>query len=130
MKQELEAKLFAKYPKIFKQKDDSMQTTCMCWGIDTGDGWYDLLDNLCQQLQSMTDHNGHLPDRFPQIEATQVKEKFGTLRFYTNGSSDWQDGVISFAEWMSASICDECGKPGKINDDGGWLACRCPDHEQ
>lgn len=129
MKAELQKKLFDKYPKIFKQKDLPMSQTCMCWGIDTGDGWYGLLENLCEQLQSMTDHNDHLPKRFPQVEATQVKEKFGTLRFYTNGISDWQEGVISFAEWMSGTICDVCGKAGTLNRNG-WIACRCPEHKE
>lgn len=130
MKKELQDALYAKYPKIFRQKYLSMQETCMCWGIDCGDGWYSLLDNLCRQLQSMTDNNPHLPDIFPQIEAVQVKEKYGTLRFYVQGSSDWQDGVISFAEHISGTICDECGKPGETNTDGGWLATRCEEHKQ
>ena len=54
-----------------------MKETCMCWGIDTGDGWYDLIDTLCGLLQFNTDRN-----RCPQVEATQVKEKYGTLSFY------------------------------------------------
>lgn len=129
MKAELQKKLFDKYPKIFRQKDLSMQETCMCWGIETGDGWYDLIDLLCWKLQSMTDMNDHLPERFPQIEATQVKEKFGTLRFYTGGASEWQDGVIDFAESISAKTCDICGKAGTLNRNG-WIACRCPEHKE
>ncbi len=129
MKKELQEKLFTKYPKIFIEKDLPMTHTCMCWGIETGDGWYDLLDLLCGRLQSMTDWNAHLPKKFPQTVATQVKEKFGTLRFYTSGSSEYQDGMIDFAEALSGTICDVCGKAGKLND-GGWIACRCPDHEQ
>lgn len=31
---ELQEKLFEKYPKIFRQKDLSMNETCMCWGIE------------------------------------------------------------------------------------------------
>lgn len=128
MKAELQKKLFDKYPKIFKQKDDDMRTTCMCWGIETGDGWYALIDSLCGHLQGMSDNN---PDHasFPQIEAVQVKEKFGTLRFYTNGASEWQDGVIAFAESISAKICDVCGKAGTLNRNG-WIACRCPEHKE
>lgn len=133
MNADLEKKLYAKYPKIFRQKDLSMRETCMCWGIACSDGWYELLDNLCWKLQSMTDSNPDCKDqngnlRFPQIEATQVKEKYGTLRFYTNVASDWQDGVIDFAETMSASICDVCGKPGKLNSEG-WVEARCPEHK-
>ena len=79
MNPELESKLFSKYPKIFRQKDLSMQETCMCWGIEHGDGWYKIIDILCYLLQGDINNNN-----YPQIEAVQVKEKFGTLRFYYN----------------------------------------------
>jgi hypothetical protein len=46
MKAELQQKLYEKYPKIFVQKDLPMSQTAMCWGIDCGDGWFWLLDNL------------------------------------------------------------------------------------
>lgn len=129
MKKELQEKLFEKYPKIFGEKDLPMSQTCMCWGIDTGDGWYDLIDNLCGLLQGMTDNNPHSPDRFPQIVAVQVKEKYGTLRFYTRGDSDWQSGAIAFADYMSGSICDVCGGPGSCNQEG-WISCRCEVHRE
>jgi hypothetical protein len=72
-----EKDILEKYPKIFRQKDLSMQQTCMCWGLECNSGWYPLIDKLCEMLQWDIDNN-----EYPQIEATQVKEKFGTLRFY------------------------------------------------
>ena len=77
--------LMAKYPKIFRQKDLTIQQSCMPWGICCGEGWLPLLDKLCHHLQFNTDVNG-----FPQVEATQVKEKLGTLRFYYMGAEDWK----------------------------------------
>ena len=136
MRQELQNNLFEKYPKIFRQKDLPMSQTCMCWGIETGDGWYDLLDKLCSFLQFHTDHN-----KYPQIEATQVKEKYGSLRFYadiipTEGykkslETNWPrhheylTGAIDFAESMSHNICEDCGLPGEINKEGHWKTCLC-----
>jgi len=102
MSPELQTKLFEKYPKIFRQKDLPMQQTCMCWGIQCGDGWYDLLDRLCSQIQSHVDQRNE-----PQIEATQVKTKWGGLRFYTNRPSDYIDGLIAMAEEMSYKIKEE-----------------------
>ena len=32
MKQELEEKLYTKYPKLFKERGLPMTQTCMCWG--------------------------------------------------------------------------------------------------
>ena len=57
MKDELDDKLVEKYPKIFKDRHADMRTTCMCWGMETGDGWYWLIDNLCSTIQSYTDNN-------------------------------------------------------------------------
>jgi len=83
MKPELEEKLLKKYPKIFRQRWLDPKDTCMCWGIETEDGWYFLIDNLCRCIQSRIDCNRHAVSY--QVEASQVKEKFGTLRFYI----DW-----------------------------------------
>ena len=105
--------LYTKYPKIFRQKDLSMKETAMCWGIDCGDGWFMLLDNLCNCLQHSTDVNKH-----PQIEAEQVKEKWGALRFYANGD-DFQQGMIQFAEYMSNYICEKCGTTDDVKQCGG-----------
>jgi hypothetical protein len=55
MNQDLQNKLYNKYPKIFAQKDLSARETAMCWGISCGDGWFNILDVLCQRLQSLVD---------------------------------------------------------------------------
>ena len=100
MKKELQDKLFEKYPKIFRQKDLSKQETCMCWGFQCGDGWYELIDALCNCIQSRIDYKGG-----QQIEAVQVKTKFGGLRFYTNCTDDaFILGLIRMAESMSYNI--------------------------
>ena len=45
--------------------------------------------------------------------ASQVKEKFGGLRFYmTTGSREIRD-LIGKAEKLSFQTCEECGEPGK-----------------
>ena len=95
MKKELEDKLFEKYPKIFRQKDLPMNETCMCWGFECGDGWYNILDILCKQIQWHIDKNlkeDELEGNV-QVEATQVKEKFGGLRFYYHGGNDFINGL-------------------------------------
>ena len=51
MNQRLQDKLYEKYPKIFGQKDLPMTQTAMCWGIDCGDGWYNIIDTLCCHIQ-------------------------------------------------------------------------------
>lgn len=124
MKVELQNKLYAKYPKIFADKDKSMQETCMCWGIETGSGWYDIIDDLCKQIQEYIDESG-----CEQVIATQVKEKFGTLRFYFYGGDDTVDRMVLDAERKSYITCEECGKPGTSND-RGWIRVRCGDCDE
>ena len=58
---------------------------------------------------------------------TQVKEKYGGLRFYVHGASEEQYGMIHFAESMSYNTCDVCGDKGKPNR-GGWVTTRCAKH--
>lgn len=66
----------------------------------------------------------NVPDEFPQVEAVQVKEKFGTLRFYTDVGDSYIYGAIAMAESMSARTCETCGKPGKLYTHGWWhVAC-------
>jgi len=129
VKPELQNKLFEKYPKIFRQKDLSMQETCMCWGFDCGDGWYNIIDTLCHQIQWHLKHNlkkYEVPE-VANVEATQVKEKYGGLRFYYNGGNDFIRGLVSMAESLSGKTCEECGAPGGPSK-GGWISTLCQPH--
>lgn len=51
MNDNLDKKLYEKYPKLFKERYSSAQETCMCWGFECGDGWYNILDALCSNIQ-------------------------------------------------------------------------------
>ena len=176
MKSELQNKLYEKYPKLFTQKSWSTRDSCMPFGIETGNGWYNIIDNACRiiqwhitqsrkeramalahnrRLQKAIDGNTKDLERFydklytdktqiaervqeeverknfrkvketiPQIQFTQIKEKFGTLRMYTNGYDDYIDGVVALAEMMSSVTCEVCGVPGRQTS-GGWVRTLC-----
>ncbi|HNW88054.1 MAG TPA: hypothetical protein PKN48_00195 [Bacteroidales bacterium] len=119
MNRELQQKLFEKYPTIFKQKDLTPLQSPICFGIETEDGWYDLLDTLCFLLTEVC----------PEIEATQVKSKFGGLRFYVDHANDAANTLISFAENMSYKLCEICGNRGE-RIQGGWIWTLCPTHKE
>ena len=57
----------------------------------------------------------------------QVKEKFGTLRFYIQAGTDAHYNYISFAEAMSGVTCETCGRPGKRLG-RGWVYTACEEH--
>lgn len=127
MNQVLDKQLCEKYPKIFADRYKPMTETAMCWGFDHGDGWYQILDSLCNQIQHHIDWHNRNEVKVAQVVATQVKEKFGGLRFYYNGGDDYIDGMVRMAESWAANTCETCGKPGKLRG-GGWLYTACDEH--
>ena len=100
-----------------------MTETCMCWGITCGDGWYNILNTLCGQIQHHLKYNAKKSKEM-LVEAVQVKEKFGGLRFYYHGGDEFISGLVSMAEAMSYKTCEECGSPGKPNNNG-WVSTLC-----
>ena len=91
MKNELELKLVELYPVIFRDYGGDMRKTCMHWGMSCGDGWYSLLDALCQTLESIT------AGKDVQVIADQVKEKLGGLRFYYH--VDYDPDIFDRIRW-------------------------------
>jgi hypothetical protein len=124
MSPELDARLCEKYPKIFENRFGDIQTTAMCWGFECGDGWYNLIDTLCAKIQSYVDERS--PEVYPVV-ATQVKEKYGTLRFYISGGDEHVDNLVSEAEKLSAHTCATCGETGKLRG-SGWFYSACDSH--
>ena len=125
MNPKLDKQLCEKYPEIFADRYSDPKTTAMCWGLDVGDGWFALIDNLCNDIQTYVNKN-HLPP----IVATQIKEKFGGLRFYIGGGHSHIWDLIDKAEKNSYTICEVCGKDGKVNDAGYWLQTLCEKHRE
>jgi hypothetical protein len=60
-------------------------------------------------------------------EVTQVKEKFGTLRFYLTNETEAITEMIEDAEKKSSAICEVCGYKGKMMG-ATWFKVRCHRH--
>jgi hypothetical protein len=176
MRKELDQQLCEKYPRIFRDRNAPMNQTCMYWGFDHGDGWYNIIDMMCANIQSHINHTRKqrhdalvwnralsraikgdfstysrlktwqqkwidealgdpepqlkiVPEACPQVVASQVKEKFGTLRFYYYGGDDIVSGIERMAESMTAVTCEKCGAPGKPRS-GGWIQTLCEEHAE
>jgi hypothetical protein len=177
MKQELDKLLCEKYPKMMVNRNKSMQETCMCWGFECGDGWFNILNQLMGNIQHHIDWKDKqreyartyneiatqakagnfdlfeesmkdtvnleykekrlaeivagdfrkVPESIPQVTLDQVKEKFGTLRFYYTGGDDEISGMVRMAESMSGVTCEECGNPGERRG-SGWIYTACDTH--
>lgn len=123
MNRENTLNLFKKYPELFpkEKRDLGPMHTLMCFGFECGDGWYQVIDNLCQNIQEYIDNN----DLGFQPEVVQVKEKFGGLRFYITAGDDKIYKMIDDAESVSDRTCEICGNPGKGITVGRWMETRC-----
>jgi hypothetical protein len=138
MNTELQNQLFEKYPNLFSNRTKSSRESCMSWGCEIGNGWYDLLSSVCWRISqyekniseriSVRNKHGKPNDQsdldyFP-VKFDQIKEKFGGLRIYFSGGDDYVKGVVDMAEEYSYKVCEVCGNAGKPNK-GGWITTLC-----
>ena len=114
MKKSLQDKLFQHYPSLYSRPED----TLMRFGFEVHDGWYELIDAVSDIITR----------RSPDAHARQVKEKFGGLRFYYGGGDAYCHGAARLAEELSYSICEVCGAPGSVYNNGGWISTTCAEH--
>jgi hypothetical protein len=92
------------------------------------DGWRDLLERACARILAAVRLGGGT------LRITQVKEKYGCLRVYWEGSlvpetAARVEEAIDLAEARSATTCEICGEPGALRA-GGWLTTRCDAHAE
>jgi len=129
MKRELDQLLCQRYPKMMVNRNKSMIETCMCWGFECGDGWFNILDQLMGSIQHHLDWKNKNSLVVDQVTLDQVKEKFGTLRFYYSGGDDTIDGMVRLAESMTSVTCEECGNPA-TQSSSGWITTLCEMHKR
>jgi hypothetical protein len=92
-----------------------------------GDGWRDLLQRACARIRAVVHTDGG------SFKATELKEKYATLRFYWDGtlspeSAARVEEVIELAEARSACTCETSGEPGRLFKRGGWFMTACDEH--
>jgi len=113
MSPDLEAALSVRYPEILSGL--GTRSGPLRHGCEHRDGWYPLVDALCEVLMARATALGVQP---PQ--AVQIKQKFGGLRFYARHVEDeFMFEAISMAELQSFRICEITGEPGRLSKSGG-----------
>lgn len=137
--------LVQNHPRLFEKAGD------IEFSVD--DGWFNIIDNLCG-LISYRIEAAHLrlryylenpekakPDDVSKAEKevanayaelptlVQIKEKFGSLRFYYDGGNATIENYVTFAEYMSRNTCEVCGAPGESHNDG-WVKVLCDKHRR
>ena len=77
MNEVLAKKLLDDFPQIFRDCHESvMQRNFAC-----GDGWFELIYKLCQDIESVARENGFSPDSSAWPQCREIKSKMGSLRF-------------------------------------------------
>lgn len=154
MKIELENKLAEAFPFMRKKEtleeqeaNGRIDDLYGAFGCECDDGWYDVIYGLCAEITEAYKKY----DKPMDIVVDQVKEKYGTLRFYYHhegetvpNAVDYPGGVIRFApinnelrreiagivvkwEEKSAQVCEKCGKAGALRNDLSWVLTLCDD---
>ncbi len=124
----LSKKLFDDFPKLFRNRHESS----MRRGFECGDGWFDLIYKLAQDIEGVARENGMSPDSPNWPLCRQVKEKMGSLRFIVfsvDGIAEMNERISELrlaALNHSLQICELCGQPRLVTD--GHIATICPEH--
>ena len=130
MQEKLDNYLVEKYPKIFVNRYKGPMESCLYFGFEHNDGWFWLLDQLCESIQGYIDNNNKYSSedkQISQVVASQVKEKFGGLNFYYSGGDSYINGMVSMVEHMSYNVCEFCGSTENVGRTSGWIYTICKD---
>ena len=92
--------------------------------FECGDGWYAVLQKLLLDIAMHAVASGLNPT------VVSVREKYGSLRVHLNEDYPHIRDLLLDAENASEKICDICGGPGTLIDDGFWITTRCPTHRR
>lgn len=88
--------------------------------FECGPGWFDLIRGLSLSLEVIIKNHPNGEGMY----ASQVKEKYGMLRFYMSCETDEITKLIEKAENLSYITCEVCGKPG-THRAKSWSEVRC-----
>lgn len=124
MSPEKSKELISIYPKLFDPDND--RNLVVMFGFECGNGWFDLLKECIGSIKEELETNPWNTDEFgcnPRI--TQIKEKYGILRFYMDSENDAISAIIRTAEDKSEVTCENCGHEGSLRCDNHWYFTRC-----
>ena len=119
MNEKFSNKLLDDFPQLFRNRHE----TSMQRGFECGDGWFDLIYKLAQDIETIAIESGLNPDSPEWPLCRQVKQKFGSLRFVVfgiNALSGMHERISELrndALDRSLKICEYCGKPADLADD-------------
>jgi hypothetical protein len=144
-KQRRRVEIESRYPRVFGTRavtntNDAGATdefaTIHEW--EFGFGWDGLIENLAHLIDYEIERNPKLLEthteefqdnqyEMPPFRITQMKEKFGGLRFYYEGGNNRIHGWAEMTENLSQAVCEVCGEIGHPCKNEGWMKTLCPE---
>jgi len=91
------------------------------FGFEVGIGWVNLIYDLSKEIAKL--------DKNKECRVLQIKEKFGTLSFYTDYANPEIFSVINEYTKKSSTVCELCGENGRTRGEG-YLITLCDNCEE
>ena len=111
MKVELQSYLKKKFPELYP----------IDLSFDCDDGWFRVLLWLSRYIEMYITQQNEMAKTNPQyyqpvkqVVARQIKQKFGTLRFYYEGGNEHTETIIKYTEFISGYICEDTGSTNDV----------------
>lgn len=128
MNQDNTARLFERFDHLYRGQHLPDTQNLMCYGFDCGNGWFDLVWQLSEQIEAYCQTHPEVTD----LIVMQVKQKFWELRFYTQPKVWDVEYLIEAARVRSLQTCKLTGAPGSLcrfQTEGYWGYSQtlCPD---
>lgn len=114
--------LYTKYSHLFT---DGEKEPVSMFGFECGNGWYKILENLIDHIDRYIHHKYKRQGTEFYFKITQIKEKFGGLRFYYDGGDDAIFELVRYVENQSYHTCEFCGTNQEIMRSQGWVITAC-----
>lgn len=112
MRPELDQELCIRFPSLFADRHLPVGVSAMGRGFECGNGWFRLIACLCKALDEAV-----IRDEMPPIVVTQVKEKFGSLRFRYRGGNELTYGMARMTERLSEELDETTGQWRPANNE-------------
>lgn len=147
MDNELEQRIYDAAPVFFRNRTLPATQTCMCWGIECGDGWYGPLLQFAKEAEVI---NGLLKPYNSCVVADQVKSKWADICVYWHMATLDETANVELDDAAQETVrvidrlfekaveklgeecertCEICGKKGNYYEDiitcGSWLTRKC-----
>ncbi len=103
MEQCLEAEILAAFPEFLSEDGDTPEDC----SFDCGDGWYQLIYDLCSKLATLGPET--------RVRISSAKETLGALRISAQTESEEARTLINDCEKQAGHTCETCGDQGRMH---------------